>query len=269
MRRQLGAALVVLLAAVPLGTMVLGALQPVGRPLPSGWELLSPSWSFDAFERAFDLVDLGTQLGNSATVVVVAVPLSVVAASWAGFAMVLLQERHRRLVLGLALVLLVVPPSAVWAPRFVLLSQLGLTDTLVPLVLPALMGTTPFAVLLLFWSARRIDRDLLDAARLSGLGPLRTWWRVAVPLTRPTHVAVAAIVFAVHWGTFVDALLFLYSPERFTLPLGMSQLRLLPATEGAAVLAGALVVTVPAALAFALVQRRFVSATKEAGWLGR
>ena len=106
-------------------------------------------------------------------------------------------------------------------------------------MLPALMGTTPFAVLLCFWSARRIPRDLLDAARLDGLGPLAIWWRVAVPLTRPTLVAVAAIVFAAHWGNFVDALLYLYSPQNFTLPLGMSQLRLLGPTDSATVLAGA------------------------------
>ncbi len=161
------------------------------------------------------------------------------------------------------------PASAVWVPRFVLLGRLGLTDSLVPLVLPALMGTTPFAVLLCFWASRRIPRELLDAAHLEGLSPLQTWWRVVVPLTRPTLAAVAAIVFVAHWGNFADALLFLYSPETQTLPLGMAQLRLLGPLDQATVLAGALVVTAPAVVAFALVQRRFLDATRGAGWLGR
>lgn len=269
MLRPFGAIVAAALFSVPLLTIVLGALHAPGDPIPRDLTFLGPQPSLDALQRAFELVPLGTQLANSATVVVVAVPLSVLVASMAGFGMVLLDERRRRLVLGAALVLLVVPPAAVWVPRFVLLSRVELTDSLVALMLPALMATTPFAVLLCYWSARRIPRELLEASRLAGLGPVATWWRVGVPLTRPTLVAVAAIVFAAHWGNFVDALLYLYDPQNYTLPLGMSQLRLLGPDDTATVLAGALVVALPAALAFAAVQSRFVATTKEAGWLAR
>lgn len=269
-RRGTAAALVTALCLTPPAVLLAGALHAPGAPLPRDLGLLVP-WppSLAGLERALELVPLGRQLANSALVVVVAVPLSVVVASMAGFGLVLLDARSRRWAVGLVLVLLVVPASAVWVPRFVLLSRLGLSDTLVPLMLPALMATTPFAVLLCFWASRRIPRELLEAARLEGSGPPATWWRVVVPMTRPTLAAVAAIVFVAHWGNFVDALLYLYSPDRQTLPLGMAQLRLLGPLDQATVLAGALVVTAPAVVAFAVVQRRFLEATREAGWLGR
>ena len=267
--RGVGAALLAAIFLLPIAVLVAGALHAPGAPLPRDLGLLPSAPSLDALDRALELVPLGRQLGNSALVVLVAVPLSVLVASWAGYAMTRLPPRARHAAVGLALVLLVVPASAVWTPRFVLVSELGLTDSLIGLMLPALMGTTPFAVLLFFWSFRRIEPELIDAARLEGLGPLTVWRRVAMPLVRPTTAAVAVIVFVVHWGNFVDALLYLYTPETFTLPLGMSQLRLLGPNDQATILAGALVVAAPAMLAFVLVQRRFLGAFRGAGWVGR
>ena len=257
------------LFAIPVVALLLGALHEPDALIPTGWAFFPDAPTFASLERAFELVDLDRQLANSALVVVVALPLSVVVASWAGFAMTLLEPRARRWAIGLTLVLLVLPASAVWAPRFVLFSRLGLTDSPVVLMIPALMGTTPFAVLLFHWSFRRIPRDLIDAARLAGLGPWTIWRRVAMPLARPTTAAVAAIVFAIHWGDFVNALLYLYSPDDYTLPLGIRHLAQLPATQEAVVLAGAAFATIPALLAFALVQRRFLDATRAGGWLAR
>ena len=170
--------------------------------------------------------------------------------------------------MGVVLVLLVIPASAVWVPKFVLLSKIGLTDSLAALMLPALAATTPFAVLLFFWAFRRLPRELFDAAQVEGLNALSTW-RLFAPLVRPTTVAVGAIVFALNWGNFVDALLYLYSPSKWTLPLGMRQLNSLGPTEVPTVLAGALVVALPPIVAFALVQRRFLQSVRSGKWLAR
>ena len=85
--RPLAAAIVVALLSVPLAVMILGALHAPGQPAPVGLELLRIEPTLAAFERAFELVPLGRQLLNSLTVVAIAVPLSVVCASLAGFAM--------------------------------------------------------------------------------------------------------------------------------------------------------------------------------------
>lgn len=170
--------------------------------------------------------------------------------------------------MGASLVLLVVPATALWVPRFVLFSQFGLTDTLVPLIAPALMGTTPFVVLLFYFSFRRLSPDLLDAARLEGLGPFAIWRRVAAPMVRPTTFAAAALTFVAHWGNFTDALLYLASPEVTTLPLGLRTLGTLAPTLTSVLFAGAVIATVPAVLAFALAQRRLLAAARAAGWSG-
>ena len=268
--RQLAAALISVAIVLPLASLPAGALRAPGDVLPPWPDLFFGVPSAEAFVQAFTLVRLDLQLVNSLLVVVVAVPLSVLVASWAGFAMTLLEPRQRRLALGLALLLLLVPASALWVPRFVLFSRLNLTDTLAPLVAPALLGTTPFAVLLFYFSFRRVPPDLLDAGRLEGLGPWELWRRIAAPLVRPTTFAVAALVFVAHWGNFVDALLYLVSPDVYTLPLGLGTLGTLAPTVTSVLLAGAVVATVPAVVAFAFAQRQFLRAARiGAPWLER
>lgn len=258
------AASAVLLA--PLGFLVLGAFHAPGTAPPSGWEVLFFTPTLDAFERAFAAAPLGRQMLNSAVVALVAVPVSVTVASWAGFALTRLDARRRRLAVGAVLVLLVVPASAVWVPRFVMLSEVGLVDSLAALMLPALAATTPLAVLLFYWAFRRLPAELADAAEVEGLSALAVW-RLLAPLVRPTTIAVGAVVFALTWGNFVDALLYLYSPEKYTLPLGATQLQALGPTDVPAVLAGALVVALPPIVAFALVGRRFLHSVRGGRWL--
>ena len=253
----------------PLVFLVLGALREPGAPPPTGLDVLAPSPDTGGFERAFELVDLGRQLFNSGLVALIAVPLTVLVASWAGFAATRLGRTGRRLVIGGSLVALLVPLSALWVPRFVMFSELSLVDTYVPLVAPALMATSPLYVLLFYWSYSRLPHELVDAARLEGLGLLAIWRRVAAPLVRPTTFAVAALAFVFHWSNFVDPLLYLNDPDLFTAPLGLRQLKDLGPTDFSVLLAASLVVTLPAALAFGAVQHRFLSDVRAAGWLGR
>ena len=268
-RRQLVATAASAVFLFPLVFLVLGALRTPGAPPPMGLEVLVPELTGAGFERAFGLVDLGRQLLNSATVALLAVPLSVLVASWAGFATTRLSRRGRRLVVGGSLVALLVPLSALWVPRFVLFSKLGLVDTYVPLVAPALMATSPLYVLLFHWSYSRLPPDLVDAARLEGMGLLAIWRRVAAPLVRPTTFAVAALAFVFHWSNFVDPLLYLNDPKLYTAPLGLRQLKDLGPTDFPVLLAASLVVTLPAALAFGAVGHRFLSNVRAAGWLER
>lgn len=267
--RPLAAWIAALTFFAPLVFLLLGALRGPNVPPPKGVELFPAEPSLASFDRVFELLAFGRQLVNSLVVVAFALPLTVVTASCAGFGITLLRPAARRWAIGASLIVLMVPLSALWVPRFVIFRELGLIGTYVPLIAPAIMGTTPFYVLLFYWSYRRLPPDLLDAARLEGLRPIAIWWRVAMPLARPTTFAVAALAFVFHWGNFVDPLLYLNDPDTYTLPLGLGSLGALGPTDLAVLLAAALMATVPAVVAFALVQRRFLQGTRMAGWLGR
>lgn len=111
---------------------------------------------------------------------------------------------RRKLLIGALLVLAMVPVTAVWIPRFVLFDALELVGTYAPLVAPALMGGSPLFVLLYVVALRRIPPELFEAARMEGVGSLRVWWSVAMPLLKPTTAAIALLALVLFWSNFIE-----------------------------------------------------------------
>ncbi|HXV56255.1 MAG TPA: carbohydrate ABC transporter permease [Gaiellaceae bacterium] len=256
-RHALALAAVAIFVA-PLVLMVSGSLRTAGLPPPRVPELVPSPLAFENYRRAFELVDLARYSLNSLLVAAVAVPLSVLVASWAGFAMARLPRRAAGWLVAASLVALMVPLTALLVPRFALFQAVGLTDTYVPLVAPALLGMSPFYVLFYYWAFRRLPGELFDAARLEGLSPLAVWRRVALPLVRPVTAAVAVLAFTVSWSNFLDPLVYLYDERLFTLPLGLKSLAQLDRLNFPLLLAGAAVATAPVVVAFLAVHRFFL-----------
>jgi multiple sugar transport system permease protein len=253
--RHAAAVVLVGLLLAPIALMVSGSLHDPTLPTPQLPELVPDPATVENYPRAFGLVDLARFGANSIGVAAVAVPLAVLVASWAGFAMTRLPPRARAAAAVATLLALMVPVTALLVPRFAMYRALGLTGTYVPLVAPALLGMSPFYVLIYLRAFRRVPAELFDAARLEGLGPLATWRQVAMPLVRPATMAVAMLAFTASWGSFLEPLIYLYDSRTFTLPLGLRPLAVLPAQEFPLMLAGAAAATAPAVVVFLLVQR--------------
>ena len=267
--RQPAAAVVAALFLLPLWFMASGSLREPGTAPPRTPELLPRPVSTESYDRAFGLVDLARHTFNSVAVAALTVPLAVLVASWAGFALLLVAPRARAVLVALSFAALMVPLTALLVPRFAMFRWLGLTDTWAPLVAPALLGLSPFYVLLFYWSFRRIPRELFEAARLEGVSPLRAWRRLAMPLVRPVTAAVALLAFILSWANFLDPLIYLFDSDLYTLPLGLRALEVLDRTNFPILLAGAVVATAPVVAAFLVAQRYFLHEDRGAGWLGR
>ena len=267
--RSLGALAAGLVFALPLLLLVSGSLRPAGSPPPPTPELVPDPASTDSYSTAIDLGGLTQATAVSLLVAAIAVPVSVLVASWAGFAMTRVSRRVSALLVGASLVALMVPITALLVPRFALYRVLGLTDTLMPLVLPALVATSPFYVLVYYVAFRAVPRDLYDASLLADVSPLRMWWRVAMPLVRPVTVAVAALVFVLTWSNFLEPLVYVYDRDLFTVPLALRSLSTLDPTDYSVFLAGAVLASIPALVLFGVAQRRFLHEYRGPGWLGR
>ena len=253
--RYLVPAVVAVLFVAPLPLIVVGSLRPIGAPPPGGLGIIPEDPSFSAYGTLARLLPLPTYLRNSLIVVAIAVPVTVLVASMTGWAVRILPARRRRALVLACLAVLLVPASALWTTRFSVYRLLGATGTVFPLVLPALLGTTPFFALLYAWAYLGIPDSQLEAARLEGAGPWRLWTAIGLPQARTATLAVAVLAFTLHWGNYLEALLYLRDQRDYTLPLGLGLLKLLNPTEYPLLLAGAVVFTVPAVLVFLLAQR--------------
>jgi multiple sugar transport system permease protein len=259
--RGVAIALLSALFLVPLAYMVAGSLRTPGLPPPDGIELLPSPLSWSNYRIVFDFVPLWSFLRNSLIVVAVAVPVTVLVASWAGFSIARARGAQRARLILISVIALMVPISALWVPRFVMFRWLGLVDTLVPLMAPSLMATTPFYVLVFALVYSRVPKELYEAALLEGMSPLTVWRTVAWPLGKPAAFAVAVLAFVFHWSNFVDPLLYLSSESSYTLPLGLRALQTLEPTNHPILLAASVIATAPAVIAFLAAQRAFFTRT--------
>ena len=259
---------VAVLFVLPLAWMVSASLRQPSLPPPRTIEWLPHPIAWSNYARIFELVPLGTFIGNSLLVVALAVPLTLLTASWAGLAMAQLQEPARRRLVVLAILLMMVPVAALWLTRYVIFSYLGLIDSIWALVAPAIMGSSPLFVLLYYWTFRRVPSQLFEAARMDGADILVIWARIAMPIARPTTITVAVLAFIFYWSDFVGPLLYLKSESRYTLPVGLQSLRQMDKNNWPLLMAAAAIMTAPVVALFLVAQRHFWPEAWRAGSSG-
>jgi multiple sugar transport system permease protein len=241
----------------PLVLLALGSLRPEGLPPPRTIEAPRDP-TVENYSLVMQLVPFRRMAFNSAWVALLVVPVSVVVASWAGFAAARLPRRSALALVALAAVAFSIPATSLAVSKAVLYRWIGATEGPWPLLAPALVGTTPVAVLVFAWRYRTLPPHTWDLTREIGLSPIAAWWHVAVPQTWATTGAVGAIVFVLTWGNFLDPLFFVADPRWATIPLGVRALASLPTPSQPVMLAGAVLATVPALVVAALVLRRTV-----------
>jgi multiple sugar transport system permease protein len=247
---------VTLLFAFPLVWLVIGALWPDHQPLAAIWWMPAQFRPMPVnFVTAWQSVPMARFLTNSLFVVLLAVPLTVLVATAAAFAMTQLPARWQSLLVWLSLAALLAPRQALWLARFPLFKALGWVDSPWPLIAPALIGGSPFFVLLLYSAFRRLPVELFEAAVLDGASTAQLWRLIGVPLVRGAMMAVALLTFLHTWGDFADALLYLRSTAHMTLPVGLRLLTQLDATRWPVMLAGATILTAPSVLVYLWGQR--------------
>ena len=248
-----------LLFVLPLWWMFVASLRPMGLPPPRTieWWPANPAWS--NYAEIFRQVPMGRYALNSLLVVLVAVPLTLLTASLAGFGLSQLRGKWRNRLLIAAIALLMAPAPAVWLFRYQLLRWLGMLTSLWALVLPAVAAGSPLLVLLFYWTFRRNPVELYEAARVEGADAWTTWRKIAMPMARPTTAAVLVLAFALYWNDFTNPVLYLYRPSTYTLPVGLQILKQMDATNWSLLMAGAVVVTLPIVLLFLALQPLFLS----------
>lgn len=248
---------VVLIFLIPVVWMVLAAIHPTGTALPKNLQIIPSAISAGNFGRVLNLLPFGRFALNSLLVVALAVPLTLLISSWAGFGMARLPRRSQRRWLILSLAVLMIPGVALWSTRFIIFRQLGWLDSIWSLIAPAWMGTSPFFILMFYRAFRRVPAGIYDAARIDGAGVLRTWGMVALPIARPTAIGVALLSFAFYWGDFISPLLYLSSESHYTLPVAFQMLQQLNRTDWPLLMAAAVLTMLFPVLLFLLVQPYF------------
>lgn len=256
--RLLMIGIVSLVFLLPLLWALSTSLRQTGTPLPRRIDWIPSPVAWENYRSVFQIVDASRFVLNTLLIEVVAVPLTVIFASLAGFAMSQFSLVARRRLVILSTLCLMVPLTAIWIPRFLLFKEAGLMNKRIALMAPALMGTSPFFVLLFLWAFSNIPSDIYAAARLDGAGVYRVWAGIGLPQVRAAIGVVAVLSFVHYWNSFVEPLLLMRTPDMYTVSLGLRMLYSLDSTNWPIILAGSVIVIAPVLTIFILVQRAFL-----------
>ncbi|MBW7884100.1 MAG: carbohydrate ABC transporter permease [Caldilineaceae bacterium] len=162
-----------------------------------------------------------TFLLNSTIVVTVSIGLVVLISAMAAYVFARISFRYSRVLFVLIIAGLIVPIHVTLIPVYLLTIRAGIYDTLFALIGPYVAFSLPISIFILTEFMRQIPRELEDAARIDGCGPMSTFFRVILPLSRPGLATIAIFNAVALWNEFVFAFVLTSSPGVRTLPLAI------------------------------------------------
>jgi multiple sugar transport system permease protein len=247
----------VLVMALPFIWMALSSVKPEAevRSIPPTW--LPETFTLENYRELFDRLSFPTYFLNSAIVAVVVTLGNLMFGSMLGYALAKLDFRGKNAVFALVLGTLMVPGMVTFVPLFVLVSNMGLTNTFAGLILPYLVA--PLGVFLMRQYFLGLPDELIQAARVDGAGELRIFWSIMLPLAGPALATLGILTFLTSWNNFLWPLVVAQTEDKYTLPVALALYAVgQNATRYGLLLAGAVVVVVPVIVLFLAVQRYFV-----------
>lgn len=254
---------------VPLLFMVVGAFKPDARVIAEG-NTLRAFWPTDPtlenFADAFRRGRFGALFVNSTIIAAFVVGAGLVVNSLFGYALARLPFRGSRLILLAVIALTIIPLEAVAIPLLWMMSGLGLRNTYAVQILPFIAN--PLFVYLFYTFFLAIPRDLEEAARVDGAGPVTTFLRVSVPLAKPAYATVGILSFLFIWGQLLWPVLVTSGPDVRPLPLGISVFVTQPPISWGDIMAFAFLMTIPLLVVFIVFQRWFVQSVASSGVKG-
>jgi sn-glycerol 3-phosphate transport system permease protein len=228
-------------------------------------QLLPTGLYLDNIQDVLTAVPLVRMYANSLVMTGVITAAQLVTSALAAYAFAFLRFRGSAVVFALFLSTLMVPAEATFIPNFLTISEWGLHNTYLGLVLPFLAYA--FGTFLLRQSFKQFPVELYDAARIDGMGHLRFLWTVLLPLNKPALMAVGVYVFITSWNMYFWPLIITRSTEMQTLQIGLYTLTsAIDAGSTGLMLAGAALSVLPT-LALVIFGQRFIIRGLTAGAL--
>ncbi|GGG18904.1 carbohydrate ABC transporter permease [Paenibacillus abyssi] len=174
-----------------------------------------------------------------------------------------------KILFALMLSTLMLPPTVVIIPRYILFNNLGWLDTYLPFVVPALLGFSPFYIFMQYQFLRGLPKELDESAVMDGCNSFKIMTHILLPLSKPALVAAAVFNFMWAWNEFFSVLIYISSVSKYTVSLGLRMMMDIDAaTTWNQIMAMSVLSMLPCALFFFFAQKFFVEGIAKSGIKG-
>lgn len=221
-----------------------------------------PQWipfnaDFSNYGAVFNQIPIGLFFLNSTIVTALIVVGQTITCTLSGYAFAMIRFRGKNAIFAVFLATMMVPIQTIIIPIFIIVKEMGLSDSLASLIIPALGSA--FGTFLMRQYFMQMPAELGEAARIDGASHFKVFWLVYARMATPAIATLAILNFSAFWAEFYRPLIFLQSQSNFTLPLGLVGLQGNLGTGSiSVVLAGVILTMIPSVVIFIFAQRYFL-----------
>jgi len=258
-----------LVALFPLISLLLASFRPSTQLMRNGISLTFDLSELNLNNYSYIFSQAGqywTWYGNSLTITVTTIILSLFFSSLVGYALAVYDFKGKNLFFTCVLFILMIPFEILMLPLFQLMIDTALVDTYMAVILPSVVA--PIAVFFFRQYALGLPKELMDAARMDGSTEYGIFFKIMLPLMTPSLAAMAILQGLGAWNNFLWPLIVLRSNTLFTLPLGLSTLLTPYGNNYDVLIAGSVMTIVPIIILFIFFQRYFVAGLTVGGVKG-
>ncbi len=203
---------------------------------------------------------------NTVFLTVVVTILQLFTSSFAAYAFSKLRFKGRSFLFLGYIATIAMPWQVYMVPQFIMLSGMGLNDHLSAMI--CLQAFSAFGVFLMKQFYDSVPYDLCEAARIDGLSEYGIWWRIMLPLSKPSLATLTIFTFVNTWNDFLGPQLYLHTQNKKTLQLGLRMFIGQYSSEYGLIMAASVVALIPVLVVFLALQKYFVQGIATSGMKG-
>ncbi|AIQ63104.1 sugar ABC transporter ATP-binding protein [Paenibacillus stellifer] len=243
--------------AVPFLWMLSTSLKDEGSvfSIPPQWIPSPVVW--ENYKLLFEKVNMVQGFTNTMMIIIPTIAIGLFVSALAGYGFAKQTFLGRDKLFTVLLGTIMIPGTVTMIPAFIMFKNFGWVDSWKPLMIPGMFGA-PMVIFFLRQFFMTIPNELEEAARIDGMNPFGIFMKIMVPLAKPAIMTQAVLSFNGSYNDYLGPLIYLNSPEKWTLQLELASLSSYYSSEWTYIMAGSVLALLPTLLLFAFLQRYFI-----------
>lgn len=250
-----------LIALFPFYWMIISSFRTNAEIFSTELNLIPKSFIFKNYIDLITTTNFSRWILNSIIVAVSTTALGLFFSTFAGYAFAKYRFFAKNILFLVILLMMAVPRFVTVIPIFKLMSNLGLTNNYLALILP--FAVNPFAVFLMRQYIKNIPEDILDSARIDGCNEVQIIFRIIMPIIKPALGAAGIFILMMSWNDYLFPLILMTKENMMLFPVGLASLKTLYVIEYGMIMSGSFLSVLPLIIAFLLLQRQFIAGLTE------
>lgn len=245
-----------LIMMYPMAWMLVTSFKTNADIRANRTKFLPTEWTLEGYRTAFEKAPIAQWFINSMLVVICITVAVIFTSTLIGYVFAKYEFRGKKVLFVILLATMMVPPQVTMIPRYLMIQEMHLFNTIWALIVPGLVSA--FSI----YMARQFIADLPDsiceAAKIDGAGPFRIYWNIVLPNIKPAIGSIGIFTAMMNWNDYLNPLLMLNDMEKMTLPLGLVIFDTQRVSDMSATMAAASMMMMPMIIIFVLFQKQFI-----------